>query len=203
MAEQVETVGGLFYPDPDTIDPEDQQKIESSPKVQELGTKIREEAPEMDSSETTPLIMRAAGVLLGIGLYDEIFAKAWIERGLFRKYLDPTMYNPNERISLSLRDHAINTTHEPKIEIKVNDRVISTIDFQVSVNISLEGGIVDLIDGHIVQIAVGSCSASGTLSCEGIPIRTRPLGSVDILKSKEFDPGLPIDGSKRRMDRES
>lgn len=203
MAEQVETVGGLFYPDPGTIDADDQQKIESSPKVQELGATIKEEAPEMDSSETNSLIMRAAGVLLGIGLYDEIFAKAWIEKGLFKKYLDPTMYNPKERISLSLRDHTINTTHEPKIEIKVNDRVISTIDFQVSVKISLEGGIVDLIDGHIVQIAVGSCSASGTLSCEGIPIRKRELGSVDILKSKEFDPGLPIDGSKRRMDRES
>lgn len=203
MTEKVETIGGLFYDDPESMDAEDRQKIEESPKVRDLGETIKEEAPEMDSSNTTSLVMRAAGVLLGIGLYDEIFAKAWIEKGLFRKYLDPTMYNPKERITLSLRDHQISTSHEPKIEIKINDRVVTTIDFKVTVSFDLQGGIVDLIDGHIVQIGLGSCSAAGTLMCEGVPIRSRQLGSVDILKSKEFDPGLPIDGSKRRMDKES
>jgi len=150
------------------------------------------EAEEAKRSAMMGRVALAAGGLMAIGLYDEVFVKAWNEQELFKKYTDPNNYEPAAAISVPLKEHEIKSVHKPKIEIRVNERVVRTINFTIDLTLKLTGAIVTIHDGKILKVEVGKCQVHGTLLCGELELADEEITELALVPETEFEEPIPI-----------
>ncbi len=129
--------------------------------------------------------------LLDIGLPD-IFTGAVKKYVGLLKYLDREKYPPNESYLVSLLEHTVSSVHHPYIEIIINDNFKKKIDFTITISLLLEGMILKIQDGKILEIFPGSCEGAGTVECEDFVILDRKSGPFKLPGSIKLGTGIPI-----------
>ena len=103
----------------------------------------------------------------------KVVLDTWAKGKEFQRYADPEQYPPDETVLVKLTRHVVESSHEPRLEIMANDTLIDTVDFRFSMAITIEGAVLKIRDGKIWEVALGSCTASGELSCEGHSLAKR------------------------------
>jgi hypothetical protein len=96
--------------------------------------------------------------------FREIMFKAWEKEQGIEEALDASRDTPEETILLPLSEHTISSEHHPRIELRVNDRLIHTIALDIAIHIELDGCVLTIRDGRVLQADIGSCKAGATVA---------------------------------------
>jgi hypothetical protein len=137
-------------------------------------------------------IFAKVGDLLDIGIPD-IMVGAWNKYRILVKYLDRDKYPAPESFLVPLGEHTIISEHHPYLEIMVNDQPVGKIAFYISVALTLEGFILKIQDGKIIEIFTGTCKGAGTIKCEGLVMLKEKTRSFPLPGSINLGPGVPIE----------
>lgn len=122
----------------------------------------------------------------------EIVARAWSGYKELHKYRDRDTYPPGETFLLPTAKHTIRSEHHPVLEIRINGKEISKIEFTVSVALLLDGLILKVQDARIKEIIIGSCAGEGSIMCQKTVILTRKSPSIYLPESVNLGEGIPI-----------
>lgn len=122
----------------------------------------------------------------------KLLLNAWATGREFQRYADPEKYPPGETILVALARHTIRSEHAPRLEVMVNDTLVDTVDFELSLKIDVEGAVLTIRDGKIRAVSLGTCTASGELSCEGHTLAKRESEPFELPGRLEFSEPIPI-----------
>jgi hypothetical protein len=164
---------------------EEFEKLEAD----QLTARIEDAIKNSKKNFSVPIVAGALlgpiAALLNIPLQD-IIVRAWNEGGLFEKYLDPEKYDPDESISIVLKNHEVTSSHAPAIDVELNEKKIGSIDFQLDLTLTFEGAILQIRGGRIIEIQAGRIKGAGTLMCESFILVKRETETMDLPGTIKF-----------------
>jgi hypothetical protein len=151
--------------------------------------RVEEAVKKANDNRAVPIssaaFIAAIGGILNVPLLD-IIVRAWNEGKLFRKYLDPETYDPEEVISITLKEHEVTSTHQPKIDVVLNGQTIDSIEFQLDVVLTLEGVILQVQGGNIRKVQSGRVKGKCTIKCENMILFERKTEAMDLPGTVQF-----------------
>jgi hypothetical protein len=115
----------------------------------------------------------------------------------YRKHQEIVQYREKENPptgfhEVTLLEHTLESKHSPKIELIRNQETLFTLDFEVALELKLDGGKLFIRDGTIVKAETGTCIGSGTVSFEGFPILEKETAPYTLPGKIDFDPAIEI-----------
>ena len=178
------------------LTPERLLPLESMKKIASLREVLTRSVPNATWPVALKEVMAKMGELLNISL-PEIAGAAWNKYQVLRKYADPKRYRPDETIVAPLVTHTITSVHKPYVEVLVGDKPVGRVDFEINLELTLEGVLLSIRGSKVVEVRIGSCQGKGSVSCEGVVITKREkklwlLPGVISLKE-----GIPIGPAPR------
>jgi hypothetical protein len=172
------------------------------PKLAEVLSKQLGQIPALAASVVTnpgALVSTAArsGAEAARSLADfsvaDVLAGAWRGHQRFRKYTDPRQYPPGTESLVPVKMHHLTVTKKPYLEIVVDSRSQGSIDFELTVDLAVEGGVLVIKDGRFMRIEGGKGKATATLKCEGVTVAERATRDFRWKESVSFgEEGIPI-----------
>lgn len=168
-------------------DAETLAELEPGLPVARVERAVRQASTPYSAAIPKAALAAAIGGLLNVPLMD-VVARAWNEGRLFEKYLDPERYDPDEVISVSLRQHEITSTHQPKIDVVLNGETLDSIDFELEIKLTLDGVILQVQGGTIRAVQSGSIKGEGTLKCENLIVFHRETETMNLPGAVKFPP---------------
>jgi len=157
-------------------------------------------APNVDWSATVTAIMQGTDEILDVPLPD-VAVSAWSKYQLLEEYADARKHPPSETNLVPLATHVIRSVHHPSVQVLVGDRVVGTIKFEVAVELTVEGVLLGIRAGRIMEIRLGSCQAAGSVSCAGIVIMERETKALVWPEAIELREGIPVTLSRHEQSR--
>ena len=114
--------------------------------------------------------------LLDIGL-DTLLPEGW------RKFAD--LHTAAERTRaalgnsevLDLASHSITSTHQPRVELRLDDVPLATVAFDLSLTFAVKAAVATVRDGRLVSLHSGVCDVEGALGVGDKPLASR-IGTV-------------------------
>jgi hypothetical protein len=107
--------------------------------------------------------------LLQIDLSD-IFVAAWNKSGTLRQHLEKSALSPGKEIFLQLAEHKIASTHRPYVSLMKDGAEIARVEFEVAIELVLQGAVLRLLDGAIQDVQTGRVKGKGSVKCFGAVI---------------------------------
>jgi hypothetical protein len=136
-------------------------------------------------------ILAEAGDLLDVRVLD-VMRWAW-KKGLeLEAYRDTERYPPDKTFSVSLVEHKITSNHAPRVDIRMNDKTVGSIQFAVNIEIAIKAVTLEIRNARIKKIHAGDCKAKGTFLCEGLLLAQRESASLDLPGTIDLGEGLKI-----------
>lgn len=170
---------------------------EYTKEIASLKNTLAKRAPLVTWPVALEEILKKTEDLLDITVL-EIAGAAWGKYQVLRRYADTKNYPPDETAVVPLATHTIRSIHQPYVEILVGDQPVGKVHFEIDLEVTLEGVLLSIRGGKIVEMRVGSCQAKGSVSCEGAVVAeeetkswllpgTIPLGDGISIAPSEFD----------------
>ncbi|MBN1190178.1 MAG: hypothetical protein JXA46_10530 [Dehalococcoidales bacterium] len=131
--------------------------------------------------------------ILNIDIPD-IMTAAWNKYKILLKYKDKEKYPPDDTFLVHLAEHTFRSMHQPFIEIRVNDQLVDTIDFEIALSLTLKGIALKIRDGKIREISAGECKGKGSVHCENRLILEKETKSFTLPGTISLGDGVPIVG---------
>jgi hypothetical protein len=141
--------------------------LETSEKLTNIRNSIIQKKPQLMWTAVFTKIEKKCPELLDIKLKD-ILVEAWKKHNQVEQCLNQGLENQDETYLIPLLQHSIISEHHPKIEIKIDEVNLGTIDFEIKLELELEGIILKIKGGKITGVNKGSCRCKALLACEEI-----------------------------------
>lgn len=127
--------------------------------------------------------------LLGLGL-DTLIVEGW------RKFEDLQAAAQRTRAAggsevLDLASHSITSTHEPKIELRLDDIPVAALQFELSLSFVLKAVVATVRDGRLVSLHSGICDVDGSLAVQDKPLASRS-GHFELPLLMRLGAGVPL-----------
>jgi hypothetical protein len=103
---------------------------------------------------------------------------------------------PGSEVVVDLATHSITWTHNPQIDVLVNDARVATVHFELSIRFTVKGLAATVRRGNLVRLSSGGCEVTGTLAAEGRQLAQREAQFQLPLLVRLGD-GIPVLGSGR------
>jgi hypothetical protein len=113
-----------------------------------------------------------------------LLGKAWSTYQELRKYRDLEAYPADKAFFVPTAEHTFKHEYKPSLELTVNEMSLGTVTFVMTLELTLQGLMLKIQGGKILEIGIGSCVGKGTLACTSANI---------ILLQKESGP-VPLPG---------
>jgi hypothetical protein len=184
------------------VAPERLAALESNAELDALRGVIAKKAPDVTWPAALEEITRKTDDLLQVNI-PEVAAAAWTKYQVLRKYSDPGKYSSGETFMVPLATHTIRSVHKPYVEILVGNEPVGKVDFEIDLELVLEGVLLSIRGGKIVAMRIGSCQGKGSASCEGIVFahrETKPFLLPGSILLKDGIPIAPAAHGERRSD---
>ncbi len=97
----------------------------------------------------------------------DIILKAWGGLEELQAFLDPGPSELDQEVVKPLARHSIQSEHRPRLEVLLDNVPLGEIAVDLVLSAELEGFVLHIKGGRIVEIATGSISAGGTLGIAG------------------------------------
>jgi hypothetical protein len=178
------------------LTPQHLAALESNAKLTSLRDVLSRRAPDVTWPAALGEITRKTDDLLQVNI-PEVAAAAWNKYQVLRKYSDPEKYSSCETIMVPLATHTIRSVHKPYVEILAGDEPVGRVDFEIDLELVLEGVLLSIRGGKIVEMRIGSCQGKGSASCEGIVLAKRETKSFLLPGSIALKDGIPIAPAQR------
>ena len=173
------------------LSPDKLMAIELIPKMLSLRTSTASKAPAIGWPATLGEVIKQIGGLLEVPI-PEIATAAWNKYRVLRKYTDGKKFPADRTFLVPLTRHTIKSAHKPYVEILVGQEVVGRIDFDISLELTLEGVLLKIRNGKIVELQIGSCTGRGAVRCENFLILEKESASFALPGSIALGAGLPI-----------
>lgn len=113
-----------------------------------------------------------AGELLDIGL-DTLVFEGWRKFGDLHTAAQRTRSAPGSSEVLDLASHSITSSHEPRVELRLDDIPIATVTFELSLTFAVKAAVATVRGGRLVSLHSGVCDVEGTLTAGGKQLASR------------------------------
>lgn len=121
-----------------------------------------------------------------------IMLGAWKHYHDLSKYADTKRYPPDASYLEPLLEHTITSRHKPELVVEIDHVIRKAIPFDISLQLSLKGFTLEIIDGKIIRIHTGECRAKGILKCLEIPLLEKELHSLQLPGVFDLGEGVPV-----------
>ncbi|MFC2032405.1 hypothetical protein ACFLUS_03455 [Chloroflexota bacterium] len=165
---------------------------ESSEKMAAVKRKLLQEAKVM-WPVMLDIFLEKIKDILNITIPDIMIA-AWNKYKILLQYKDREKYPPCDTFLVHLAEHSFQSLHKPFIEIWINNQLVDTIDFDITVALTLKGISLKIQDGKIKEIIMGTCKGKGSIKCENKLILEKEMKSFTLPDSIKLGEGVPIIG---------
>jgi hypothetical protein len=136
-------------------------------------------------------IVAKAVNLLDIRLLD-VMGWAWKKGRELEAYHDRQKYPPNKVFPVSLVEHTIKSTHQPHIDIRINQKTVGTVHFLVNIEITIRGMQLEIQNARIKKIKTGNLTGKGSFFCEGFRLAQRESNPLELPGTVDLGEGLEI-----------
>lgn len=91
--------------------------------------------------------------------------------------------------------HTITSTHHPEVDVIVDERLVTTVHFVVTVGMDVEALVAAVQQGFLVALHPGPCVLTAALACEDVPLPSATVsctlpGRVDLRPGLRLVPDL-------------
>ncbi len=146
------------------LSPKELKKAESSghlAKVKEILSNVKVFWPA-----ACDIILKKLLETLNVNMAN-FMVSTWNKYREIEQYTDAKTFPRTQTYMVPLTEHTIDASYEPSMEILVNNQPVATLNFIISVYLTLEGIILEIKGGKIMKLHTGSCKAGGSIMCEG------------------------------------
>jgi len=150
-----------------SIAPEKLSVVENNAKFENLRQEIKRKEKIFQWEKIQNEISENCTKLLNVPL-KTILENAWKKYEEVSQYLDTEKYGGENTFLIPLVEHTVVSQHHPKIEISLGATHLTTIDFEVRLELILKGILLKISEGKIQGVNAGKCKSKASFSCEGI-----------------------------------
>ena len=137
-------------------------------------------------------IAAAAHGLLNLDLdLGELVVAGWCQFADLIAAAKRTAAAPGSVEVVDLATHSITWTHNPQIDVLVNDARVATVHFELSIRFKVKGLAATVRDGRLADFSSGGCEVTGTLAAEGRQLAQREAEFQLPLRVRLGD-GIPL-----------
>ena len=112
---------------------------------------------------------------------DEIVGQAWSTLKELQKLADPSQTPPDDINVVPIGKHRIESVLKPSVDVLVGkDTVVHSFEFDVSVNLNVEGANIEVQHGKIQAIRLTKLKLGGSINLNEQPILEKQIGEVSI-----------------------
>jgi hypothetical protein len=135
--------------------------------------------------------------LLDIGL-DTLILEGW------RKFDDLHAAAQRTRVAigssevLDLASHSITSSHQPRVELRLDDVPLATVEFELSLTFALKAAVATVRDGRLVSLHSGVCDIEGALGFSDKPLASRS-GHFELPLMMRLGDGVPLLAERTRV----
>lgn len=90
-----------------------------------------------------------------------------------------------------LLDHKVTSTHKPHIDLMYGAKCLARITLDISLNLALNGVILEVHQGRIAGLKAGSCLGDGVLAFADKPLITHKTPEIALPGRLKFSPPAP------------
>jgi hypothetical protein len=149
------------------IPPEKLSVVKNKTKFENLRQEVKRNEKIFQWEKIQHEISENCTKLLNVPL-KTILTKAWGKYEEVSQYLDVEKFGNENTFLIPIVEHTVVSEHQPKIEISLGKTHLTTVDFDVHLELKLKGVVLKISEGKIQGVNAGSCKSKASLSCEGI-----------------------------------
>jgi hypothetical protein len=109
-----------------------------------------------------------------------VIAGAWSKYAELKSCARETLNDPGEPAVVGLGEHDFTYGFSPSVTVKLDGIQVAEIPFSIAVTCTVTGLRLELVDGCVRRVLVGSCEGKGTIRCADKVIWERKLMHVDL-----------------------
>ncbi len=159
------------------------QELEKGPK--------RPEGPALNTAAMKGALKKNLLKALDIAL-DDILGQAWSGWSELRKFADPQLTPPEDINVVTVSKHTIESNLEPSVDVVVHDIKMHSFDFNVSVQLEVQGVNLEVQGGAITAIRVGHLQLGGSITLGDRSLLEKDLAEVTIPGAMRLEKPIPI-----------
>ena len=118
--------------------------------------------------------------------------RAWKDFRELADAADPKRHTADETLHVALLDHTFETSFKPHVDVEINGKKAARIDFEIAAGIELEGIELEIRDGVIRAVRLGSVAATVSLKCQGLTLLERNSRKLDLPGEIRLSRGVPL-----------
>ena len=176
---------------PRALSNEEWSRIESREGVKELHAPLERAKIPGGWAGLRNKVLGEAGGLLDIGVVD-LMRGAWSKCRELEAYRDSEKYPPDKTFSVPLVEHKITSIHKPRVDIRMNQKIVGCVRFTVNIEIAIKGLTLDIRNARIKKIHIGDCKAKGSFFCEGFLLAERESARLALPGVIDLGEGIEI-----------
>ncbi len=173
------TLCQFFGLDKITVTETQSASIESNEKAKQIKEKIAKEVKTVKWPAAFNEILKKIEEMSDVSMV-YIMTAAWKKSGEILQKLEESTEEPDETVLVPLAKHTITSKHQPHIDVTANGKWIGRVGFDINIEITLKGIILNIQDGKIKAITTGSCEGKGGVKCEGVVIAEKELEPISL-----------------------
>jgi hypothetical protein len=173
------TLADIFLKRGEKLDAKQRQGVKTEQQTAALKKALEKETKTVDWPGVVEQIAEQVAVVLRLPI-KKILVRAWQKEQVFEQYLDRSRYAPDETILLPLAEHTIHSEHHPRVKVLFNDRVIHTIVFDIALLLELDGFMLAIRDGKLMEVRTGKCKAEGRVNYGALTLLEKKSGEVPL-----------------------
>ncbi|NQY33844.1 MAG: hypothetical protein HRT37_02520 [Alteromonadaceae bacterium] len=154
-------------------------------------TEAKSKKPKLDMKVIGDSLKNACLESLDIGL-DKVLAEAWSGWSDLEALADPEQTPPDEINIVPLAQHVIESAHKLEVDIAIGSVQLTTVNFEASIQLYLDGANLVIQKGAIQEISIGQLQAGCALNIGKTKLIDLPVFPVNIPLSHKFEPAIPI-----------
>ncbi|MEO1001302.1 MAG: hypothetical protein AAFW69_11985, partial [Pseudomonadota bacterium] len=122
----------------------------------------------------------------------DILRTGWNDLVDLQQYLDPERHPPGETAKVGVARHKLDTSWTPELEIRINERTVRTLAFEVKLTLKIEGTVLTIRDRRVWEAGGTRLTGEAELFCEGFRLTAKQVEKMELPGSLRFEGGLPI-----------
>lgn len=147
--------------------------------------------PLIDAGTLRQTVKQAVLEVIDVDL-GEILTGAWNRYQELQKYRDSERYPADEIILVPMVEHTVRSIHSPAIEIVANDVPVLNLKFELDLSLELEGVVLKIAGGKIIEICAGSCQGRGQIKWRDAVLLDRETRAFDVPGAIDLGDGITI-----------
>lgn len=128
--------------------------------------------------------------LLDMGL-DTIILEGWRKFADLHEAAQRTLAASGSSEVLDLASHSITSQHEPRVELRLDDIPVATVEFALSLTFVLKAAVATVRDGRLVSLHSGVCDVEGKLEVGDKQLAKRS-GHFQLPMMMRLGSGVPL-----------